>query len=130
MSEPDVPAAAGYKQIIATATGAGEKMREHEREKAARLSAEVAAADERIAEAEEQRDEVVRGVHRRWNLAMEALWDERWMQVTTVPEADHRAVPGTAEQLISHVQSAYLRLRKALEKPRWSSSLRRNRPVE
>lgn len=130
MNESEVPAAARYKEIVAAATTAAEKMREHEREKASRLAAELAGAEERIAEAEQQRDEVVRGVHKRWNMAMEALWDERWMQVTTMPDPDARAAPGAADELISQVQSAFLHLRKALEKPRWSPSLRRNRSAD
>ena len=126
----EVPASARYKEIIATATGAAERMREHEREKSARLAQEVAVAEQRIAAAAEARDEVVAGVELRWKHAMEALWDERWMRVTPMPHPDHRVAPGRAADLIASVQSAYLVLRRSLEKSRWSPSRRRGKPPE
>lgn len=127
MTDPQVPASSRYKEIIATATGAAEKMREHEGEKAAQLAKEVASADERIAAAEQQRDEVADGAELRWNHAMEALWDERWMRVTPMPQPDHRAQPGRAADLIALMQSAYLGLRRSLEKSRWTPTLRRGK---
>lgn len=126
----EVPASARYKELIATATSAAERMREHEREKSARLAQEVSAASVRIEEAAEVRDEVVDEVEKRWKHAMQALWDERWMRVTPMPAPDRRVAPGRAEDLIASVQSAYLMLRRSLEKSRWSPSLRRGKNPE
>jgi hypothetical protein len=123
-----VPASARYKEIAECATDAAKRMRRHEVEKASRLQEEVAAGHERIAEAEAQQEQVVDGVQRRWKAAMEALWDERWMQVTRIPDADPSAAPATPQESIRAVQAASLELHEALRKSRsWLRKPRRNR---
>ena len=126
----EVPAAARYKEIIAAATGAAERMREHEREKSARLAPEVAAAEQRIAAAAESRDEVREEVDKAWKEAMSALWNERWMRVTPIPAPDRRVAPGRAETLIASVREARDALLRSLGRSRWSPSLRRGRTPE
>jgi hypothetical protein len=118
---PHVPAAVRYKEITAVAVDAAERMRRHEADKADRLTDEVAAGQERIAAAEEQKAQVAEGVRVRWSAAMEALWDERWMRVTPMPDADLSAAPATPEESIRAVQGAFLELHEALGKARWSA---------
>ncbi|MFR9730929.1 hypothetical protein ACL03H_17020 [Saccharopolyspora sp. MS10] len=126
----EVPAAARYKEIIAAASGAAERMREHEREKSARLAPEVAAAEQRIAAAAESRDAVRAKVDQTWKEAMAALWNERWMRVTPIPDPDRRVAAGRAETLIASVQEACDALQRSLGRSRWSPSLRRSRNPE
>lgn len=107
-------ATARYKELTALATAAVDRVREHERERAARLEDDLAASAERIAEAEREREKVADGVRIRWNAAMEALWNERWMRVTSRPGPDSSAPAEPAEEGIRRVQSAYLELHAAL----------------
>ncbi|RCW43650.1 hypothetical protein DFQ14_106128 [Halopolyspora algeriensis] len=109
-----------YKEITATATDAVERMHELERKRAEQLEDEVVAGRERIAEAEQQEERVAEGVRSRWNAAMEALWDERWMRVTSIPAPDPSAPAATPEESLRSVQDASLELHEALGKPRWS----------
>lgn len=125
--EPE-QAAARYKEITAIATGAVDRMHEHERKKVARLEDDVAAGHERIAEAEQREADVAEGVRLRWDGAMEALWNERWMRVTRMPKPDPAAPHATPEESIRAVQTAYLALRDALGKPRWSAGALLPRP--
>ncbi len=113
-----VPAAVRYKEMTASATSAAEQMRKHEAQKSDRLNGEVVAGRERVSEAEQAEEEVAEGVRLRWNAALEALWDERWLQVTRIPDADRSASPDTADKILRKVQAAYLELHESLGKPR------------
>nr|WP_246330559.1 hypothetical protein [Saccharopolyspora hordei] len=105
------------------ATTAAERMRKHERARAAELSEVVAAGRQRKDAAEERRQQVVDDVRVRWNNAMEALWDERWFRVKGLPEPDRSAPPMTPEEARRLVQDAFLALHDALEKPRFGSGI-------
>lgn len=119
---PERAAAARYKEITSVATEAVDRMHEHERKKAAGLEDEVAAGQERIEEAQRRENEVAEGVRLRWDGALEALWNERWLRVTRMPNPDPDAAPAPAEESLRAVQVAYLALHDALNKPRWSAS--------
>ena len=109
-----VPAAVRYKELMALADAAAQRLRRHESERVEELTGEVATGQKRIEQAEAQREQVRDGVRRRWDEAMEELWEERWMRVTPMPEPDLSAEPATPEDPIRSVQNAYLRLRQAL----------------
>lgn len=109
-----VPAAVRYKELMALADAAAQRLRRHESERVEELTGEVASGQKRIEQAEAQREQVRDGVRRRWDEAMEELWEERWMRVTPMPEPDLSAEPATPEDPIRSVQNAYLRLRQAL----------------
>lgn len=109
-----VPAAVRYKELMALADAAAQRLRRHESERVEELTGEVATGQKRIEQAEAQREQVRDGVRRRWDEAMEELWEERWMRVTPMPEPDLSAEPATPEGPIRSVQNAYLRLRQAL----------------
>jgi len=109
-----VPAAVRYKELMALADAAAQRLRRHESERVEELTGEVATGQKRIEQAEAQREQVRDGVRRRWDEAMEELWEERWMRVTPMPEPDLSAEPATPEGPIRSVQNVYLRLRQAL----------------
>ncbi|MER7013993.1 hypothetical protein ABT324_21450 [Saccharopolyspora sp. NPDC000359] len=118
-----VPASIRYKELTALATTAAQQLRKHERARATELGEAVAAGQKRKDEAEEQRQQVVDDVRVRWKAAMEALWDERWMQVRGLPEPDRSAPPATPEDSRRHLQDAFMELYNSLEKPRFGSGI-------
>ncbi|MBB5153767.1 hypothetical protein [Saccharopolyspora phatthalungensis] len=125
-----VPASERYKEIAALATTAAQQLRRHERERAGELGEAVAAGRQRREAADEQRKQVVEDVRKRWNAAMEALWDERWMQVKAMPEPDRSAAPSTPDASRRDVQEAFMALYKSLEKTRFAANLLSRRKKE
>ena len=116
MTEADqVSAAVRYKELVALADEAAQRLRRHEADRVEELAGEVAAGNKRIEEADAQLEQVRDGVRKRWDEAMEELFNERWMRVTPMPEPDLSAEPDTPEGPIRSVQNAYLRLRQALD---------------
>lgn len=116
------PAVARYKQLAELATTAAERVRKQEQERAARLGEEVAGSAQHIEAADEQRDQVVADVRKRWNAAMEALWDERWMRGSALPEPDPDAGPADQDEARRAVHDAFLELLGTLEKPKFQAS--------
>ncbi|SDK45256.1 hypothetical protein SAMN04487820_10840 [Actinopolyspora mzabensis] len=110
-----------YKEIVALATGSAERLQELERDRVERLERELAGERDLVEQAEQQQEEVEEGVRLRWNAAMEALWEERWLRVTQLPAPDTTAEPAGAEDAIRSVQRAYLDLYEELEQGRWSA---------
>lgn len=108
-----------YKELTAMATDAVDRTHELERKRAEQLEDEIAAGRERVAEAERQEERVAEGVRWRWSAAMEALWNERWMRVTSMPAPDPSAPDVAPEEALRSVQEAYLKLHEALGKSRW-----------
>ena len=86
-----VPASVRYKELTALAADAAEKLRQHETAKAAELAELVDAEAERLEQAEAQRDDISADVRNRWNAALHALWDERWLEIPGMPEPDPSA---------------------------------------
>lgn len=113
-----IPAAVRYREIMALADSAAAQLRRQEADRVDELTAEVATGQERIERSETQLEQVREGVRKRWDSAMEELWEERWMRVTPMPEPDPSAEPATPEEPIRAVQGAYLQLRAALSKRR------------
>lgn len=130
MTEPPLSAADRYRDVAALATHAAQQLRDHERAKAQRLRDELADGRARLAMAEAEHAEVVEGIRKRWDHAMDALFDEKWMQVSRMPDADSDAEPCEPSEAIRRVQVAYLELRETLGKARWraTSWLPRRRP--
>ncbi|QUH00008.1 hypothetical protein HUO13_03550 [Saccharopolyspora erythraea] len=116
-----VPASVRYKELSAAATTAAQRMRRHEQDKAAELEESVTRGNSRKEEADQQREQVEKDVRTRWTLALEALWDERWLKVSSLPDPDLSAPPATPEESRRAVQDAFLELHDALDKPRWSA---------
>lgn len=114
----EIPAAVRYKEIMALADDAAQRLRRHEADRVDELTGEVATGQQRIERAEQQQEQVREGVRKRWDSAMEDLWEERWMRVTPMPGPDPAAEPATPEEPIRSVQNAYLQLREALSRRR------------
>lgn len=124
------PASVRYKEITALATTAAQQLRKHERERAGELGEAVAAGRQRREAADEQREQVIEDARKRWNAAMEALWNERWLQVTTMPEPNRAAPPATPDESRRDVQDAFLALYNSLEKPRFRANFLSRRKKE
>jgi hypothetical protein len=118
-----IPASVRYKEITALATTAAQQLRKHERERAGELGEAVAAGRQRREAADEQREQVVEDVRKRWNAAMEAVWDERWMKVKPMPDPDRAAPPATPDESRRDVQDAFMALYNSLDKPRFGANL-------
>ncbi|MGW1679834.1 hypothetical protein [Saccharopolyspora sp. NPDC002376] len=118
-----VPASIRYKELTALASTAAQDLRKHERARATELGEAVAEGQQRKDAAAEQRDQVVEDVRKRWKAAMEALWDERWMQVKGMPDPDLTAPPATPDDSRRDVHDAFLALLNALERPRFGSGI-------
>lgn len=122
-----VPPSLRYKEIAAVATNAAKRMHRYETEQVERLQDELPSARDRVADAEARRDEIVEAAQYRWRTAMEALWHERWMQVTPFPEPDRSAEPTDMD--IKQMQAAYFGLHEALNRSRswWPATDRGHR---
>lgn len=119
--DPHRPAVIRYKEITDIAVAAAQRLREHETAKAARLEEEIAEARARAEKAEEQYERVTTEADRLWNMAMSALWDERWMRVTPKPDPVASARPEPPKTSIARMEAAYNELSRALAKQRWTS---------
>lgn len=115
-------AAERYKELVAVATDAVDRLHHRERQRAAQLEEELATEHDRLERAEQQRQQVIDGVRLRWNAAMEALWEERWMRVTRIPQPEPSARPASPEEAIKSVQQAYLELYEEINKGRRSGT--------
>ncbi|QGK68611.1 hypothetical protein GIY23_02700 [Allosaccharopolyspora coralli] len=122
MTEPPLSAADRYREVAALATQGAQQLRDHERAKAQRLRDELPDGRARLTEAEAEHAEVVDGVRKRWDHAMDALFDEKWMQVSRMPDADSDAEPCAPSEAIRRVQVAYLELRDTLGQPGWRAT--------
>jgi hypothetical protein len=111
-----VPPALRYKEIADTATTAAKRMHRYEAEQVERLQEELPTVQQRVTEAEARRDEIIEAAQHRWHTAMEALWDERWMQVTPFPEPEGSAMP--TDRARKRMQAAYFDLHEALHRSR------------
>nr|WP_228046238.1 hypothetical protein [Saccharopolyspora sp. HNM0983] len=100
------------------ATTAAQRVRKQEQERAAELGELVTSSAQRTEEADARREQVVSDVRKRWNAAMEALWDERWMRECRFPDPDPEAEPADPDEARRAVHDAFLELRGAVEKPK------------
>ncbi|AOS65791.1 hypothetical protein [Actinoalloteichus hymeniacidonis] len=111
-------AAERYKELCGTATGALSAMRAHDRELATRLRDTCATAREDVLDSAE-RERVTRLIVRlRWEAAVEALWDERWLPMTPLPRpaaVSQRYDLGACEL---DIDRAFDRLEEALRRRR------------
>lgn len=131
LSESFVPAAVRYKEITATADSAAQRLRAEEAARAARLEADVVDARAAAAETDRQYDEAVDELRKRWSMAMSALWEEKWLQVTRMPAEDLTATPTTFDKAVRSAHATFLELHESLSKTKWSpASLLRGRKRE
>lgn len=125
-----VPASIRYKELTALATTAAQQLRKHERARAAELSDEVAAGQQRKDEAAAELEAFSKDVETRWKIAVRALWGEKWIKgadVDAYPDPDLSAPRVKPEKSIRAIQAAYLELNEALERLRFGSGLLRRK---
>ncbi|KEI45492.1 hypothetical protein [Saccharopolyspora rectivirgula] len=115
-----VPASVRYKELTALAADAAEKLRQHETAKAAELAELVDAEAERLEQAEAQRDDIRADVRNRWNAALHALWDERWLEIPGMPEPDPSAPPLTPQECRKALHEASQQFHHSLDKQRFT----------
>lgn len=115
-----VPAAIRYKELTSAATTAAERLRRQENARAEELEDTVASGRRRVEDADARLEQVRADARKRWNAALEALWHERWMHVSGMPEPDHTAAVVSPEESRRAMQNALLALHRALAKQkRW-----------
>ncbi|MDA3648196.1 hypothetical protein LZ318_02420 [Saccharopolyspora indica] len=125
-----VPASVRYKELTALATTAAQKLRKHEKARAAGLSDEVAAGQQRKDAAAKELETFAAEVKTRWRIAVRLVWHEKWLKgpdMDAFPEPDHSAPRVTPEKSINRIQAAHLELREAVQKLHFGL-LRRKKP--
>jgi hypothetical protein len=106
-----------YKELADVNTEAVRRMREHNRAVAEGLRAKLTDVDRELAEAI-ARERVARmAVRLHWEAAVEALWDERWLQVGPQPDATTPPPGMDMAAADAAVSRTYEALRAALRKP-------------
>jgi hypothetical protein len=106
-----------YKELADLNTEAVRRMREHNRAVAEELRERLAEVDRKLAQATE-RERVARMVVRlHWESAVEALWNEKWLQVGPQPGPTTPPPGVTAAVADADVGRTYEALKEALRKP-------------
>jgi hypothetical protein len=105
-----------YKEILATATEAHDRMRGHDAERTRELIGGLIESQERMARVLQEEKVVRLGVELHWEKVTEALWEERWMRGKPRP-APNTAVPRRPlHEYVSAMDTAYQTLEDALQK--------------
>ncbi|WP_157527862.1 hypothetical protein [Nocardia sp. NRRL S-836] len=115
----DVPALSAverYKEIIAIATEAATRQRKLDEVRCAELAERIAATQWEISEVRDRERVVRMGAALHWEQAVEQLWDERWLQMTTPPLPDESVPPRPQSEYNAAMDSAYQALENSLAK--------------
>ncbi|CCH27916.1 hypothetical protein ABZ816_06395 [Actinosynnema sp. NPDC047251] len=112
----EVSAVERYKEMVGLAGAAVEKMRDQDRDRVRDLLARLAASQDRMAELIEQEKLTQVGVRLLWEAAVEALWEERWMQMKPVPEPDESVPARDQRDYLTAMDVAYQSLEDTLQK--------------
>jgi hypothetical protein len=59
-------------------------------------------------------------VRNRWNAALHALWDERWLEIQGMPEPDPSAPPLTPQECRKALHEASQQFHHSLDKQRFT----------
>jgi hypothetical protein len=111
-----VSAVERYKEIVALAAESVDRMRAADRARVRDLLVRLAASQDRMAEVIEQEQVVKLIVAVHWEAAVELLWDERWMRMTTVPDPDESVPPRDQREYNTAMDLAYQALEESLQK--------------
>jgi hypothetical protein len=84
----DVEPARAYKDVIAELTTAADALRERDRARAAELSRQLVDLDEVMVRAAERGALSRLAVEIRWEMVLDALWDEQWLTLKPHPRPD------------------------------------------
>jgi hypothetical protein len=85
-----------YKEVVAELTAVAERLRERDKEHATALARRLVELDSAMVRAEERAGMSRLAVEIRWEMVLDALWDEQWLTLKPHP----RPEPGAdAERL-------------------------------
>jgi hypothetical protein len=106
-----------YKELADLNTDAVRHMRERDRAVAEKLQAQLVEVDRALADAIDRERMARMSIRLHWESAVEALWDERWLQVG--PQPDPITPPDGMDmtRADTEVDRTYNALRDALRKP-------------
>ncbi|MEU7475431.1 hypothetical protein AB0A63_05560 [Lentzea sp. NPDC042327] len=113
---PALSAVERYKEIIAIATEAAARQRKLDEVRCAELAERIAATQRQIAEVRDRERVVRMGAALHWEQAVEQLWNERWLQMTTPPLPDESVQPRPQSEYNERMDLAYQALENALAK--------------
>ncbi|MEV0679802.1 hypothetical protein AB0I60_25075 [Actinosynnema sp. NPDC050436] len=111
-----VSAVERYKEVVGQAAAAVEKVRDQDRDRVRELLVRLAASQDRVAELIEQEKLTHVAVRLLWEAAVEALWEERWMQMKPIPDPDETVPPRAQQDYFTAMDLAYYSLEDALQK--------------
>ena len=100
-------AARRYKDITGGMTDAVARMRDADRQRAARLGETLPELEEAMRAASNRAALTELAVYLRWEAAMESLWSEDWMTLRPLPEPDPRGNPRDVDYLDAVVEQRY-----------------------
>ncbi|WNV82103.1 hypothetical protein [Umezawaea sp. Da 62-37] len=116
-AEPETRSAAErYKEIIGSISEAVSTMRAHDERRVAELVARLAVSQDRMVDAIEREKVVKLGVALHWEAAVEALWEERWLQMRPMPRPDERVPPRDQNDYDAAMELAFHALEESLQK--------------
>jgi hypothetical protein len=84
----DLDPARAYKEVIAELTVAADALRDRDRARAAALARILVGLDEAMVEAEVRAAMSRLSVEIRWEMVLDALWDEQWLTLKPHPRPD------------------------------------------
>ena len=82
-----------YKDVIGELTVAADALRERERVRAGALARELVELDDAMVRAEERAAMSRLAAEIRWEMVLDALWNEQWMTLRPHPRPDPDADP-------------------------------------
>ena len=101
-----------YRDVIGELSAAADGLRERDRARAADLARELVDLDEAMAHAAERAGLSRLAVELRWEMVLDALWKEEWMELKPHPRPDPEADP---ERLGALDREAVLAANEVLE---------------
>ncbi|MEU6645134.1 hypothetical protein ABZ863_21585 [Saccharomonospora sp. NPDC046836] len=113
------PAAMRYKEIIGLARRGADELRAWERARVEELTAEIAAAAERVTAAAEREEAMTGRANRWWRMAGDNVSRLSWLDVGTPPEPVASARGEWLDRYAEDVRPAYHELTQAILKLGW-----------
>ena len=101
-----------YRDVVGELTAAADGLRERDRDRAADLARELVDLDKAMVSAAERAAMSRLAVELRWEMVLDALWKEEWMELKLRPRPDPEADP---ERLAALDREAVLAANEVLE---------------
>jgi len=115
----DVPGARRYKEVVAGLSAAADALRERDRQRAGALARRVAELHAAMTRASERAALTRFGARMQWDGAVDALWQESWMTLRTLPDREpgpEPVGPADLDELDTEVERAAAAVRDAVRK--------------